>query len=258
MVDVRTNAANRLLHPYWRGYEARTWAANWHQLFTDTTVFPDDDRSALTWRSRFATVAPVLYNFWSSGDEVLEIATTDINLTSGIEWDWSFNDSLINARRFVWHKQALFKGRSWLYGTRWAGWGFWEKMLPLIGKFYSLEEANALDDDTLRVEPVFRHNPGAMFSSNIVESEQNNLLARGIPELSHPIGYTNIVSMPSTHNIDMHTSLRREDKTWPQRDIDFNDKGQRPNRWLHTDLINLPHYFTHKLYRQLVIQGDMR
>ena len=25
-------------------------------------------------------------------------------------------------RRYIWHKQALFKGRSLLYGTTWAGW----------------------------------------------------------------------------------------------------------------------------------------
>lgn len=73
MVDTSTNAANRLLHPDWRGYKANTWSANWHQLFTDPAVTPNDARSKLTWRGRFGAAAPVLYNFWSSGDEVLEI-----------------------------------------------------------------------------------------------------------------------------------------------------------------------------------------
>ena len=49
------------------------------------------------------------------------------------------------------------------------------------------------DDDILRIEPVFRHNPDEMFTSNIVQSVQNELLARGIPELSFPIGCTNSV-----------------------------------------------------------------
>ena len=49
------------------------------------------------------------------------------------------------------------------------------------------------DDDILRIEPVFRHNPNEMFSSNIVKSVQNNILARGVPELSYPIGCTNSV-----------------------------------------------------------------
>jgi hypothetical protein len=166
----------------------------------------------------------------------------------------------MNARRYVWHKQALFKGRSWAYGTRWAGWGFWEWALPLAGKVYSRDEANALTDDELRAAPVFRHNPDEMFTSNIVVEVRNNLLARGIPELSHPIGYTNITTLidPDLRNVDMHSVLRRDDKVWPQRDVDFSDGGERPNRWLHTDLINLPHYYTHKLFKKLVEEGDMK
>ncbi len=182
----------------------------------------------------------------------------------GLEWDWEFDwwPVAVNARRFVWHKQALLKGRSGLYGTTWAGWGFWEWALPLVGKVYSRDEANALDDDTLRAEPVFRHNPDEMFSSNIVAEVRNNLLARGIPELSFPIAYTNVLNLspnPADRNFDMNIGdFRREDGAWPQRDVDFSDNGQRPDRWLHTDLFNLPHYYTHKLYKKLVQEGEMK
>jgi hypothetical protein len=169
----------------------------------------------------------------------------------------------MNARRYVWHKQALFKGRSSLYGTRWAGWGFWEWALPLVGKVYSRDEANALTDDELRAEPVFRHNPDEMFTSNIVVEVRNNLLARGIPELSYPIGYTNVAKLntygTTVRNFDVNLSaFRRDDEGWPQRDVDFNDGGERPKRWLHTDLINLPHYYTHKLFKKLAEEGDMK
>jgi len=162
------------------------------------------------------------------------------------------------ARRYVWHKQALFKGRSWAYGTTWAGWGFWEWALPLVGKVYSRDEANALTDDELRAEPVFRHNPDEMFTSNIVTSVQNELLARGIPELSYPIGYISLPKNKCAASLDMHSALRREDNAWPQRDVDFNDDGTRPKRWLHSDLLNLPHYYTHKLFEKLVEEGDMK
>jgi len=131
--------------------------------------------------------------------------------------------------------------------------------LPLVGNVYSKDEANALTDDELRAEPVFRHNPDEMFTSNIVVEVRNNLLARGIPELSYPIGATEVSSASSmSRNIDMHSVLRREDEAWPQRDVDFNDGGERPNRWLHTDLINLPHYYTHKLFKKLVEEGEMK
>ena len=166
------------------------------------------------------------------------------------------NDLTVDARRYVWHKQALFKGRSRYYGTTWAGWGFWEWALG--GRVYNMVEANALDDDTLRIEPVFRHNPDEMFTSNIVQSVQNELLARGIPELSFPIGSTNLPLTHCKENIDMHISLRRKEGDWPQRSIDFSGNGQHPNRWLHTDLMDLPHYYTHRLFEALVTKGNMK
>jgi hypothetical protein len=77
-------------------------------------------------------------------------------------------------------------------------------MLPLIGKFYSMEEANALDDDALRNKPVFRHHPNGMFQPEIPAVLRNEILARGIPELSYPIGYTNVSPEYCVKNIDMH------------------------------------------------------
>ena len=99
-----------------------------------------------------------------------------------------------------------------------------------------------------------------MFSSNIVKSVQNNILARGIPELSYPIGYTNVTTLidPVVRNIDMNdNALRRDDLAWPQRDIDFSSPT-RPRRWLHTDLINLPHYYTHKLFKEIIMKGNLK
>ena len=102
-----------------------------------------------------------------------------------------------------------------------------------------------------------------MFSSNIVKSVQSELLARGIPELSFPIGHTNVAKLnmygSTVRNFDMNLSaFRRDDEAWPQRDGDYSDDGERPNRWLHSDLMNLPHYYTHKLFKKLVEEGDMK
>ena len=66
-------------------------------------------------------------------------------------------------------------------------------------------------DDDLRAAPVFRQDPDEMFSSNIVKSVQNNLLARGIPELSFPIGSTSLSTNNCVINVDMHIDLRRAD-----------------------------------------------
>jgi len=270
MADVRTNEVNRMLHMNWRGYKPETWAANWHQLFKDPYVFPNDDRKHITWRGRFAAATPILYNFWSSEDEVLEIAQKDIDAFNGIEWEWKLSwwPVSMNARRYVWHKQALFKGRSWLYGTQWAGWGFWRYMVPLTGRVYSMKEANELDYGQLRVEPVFRHYPSAVFEPadvmlplTIETDMQYALLARGIPELSYNIGVTPVdgINQPGEErNINMHTDLKRVDGDWPQRAMDFNDDNQRPKRWLHSDLMDVAYFYTHRLFERIVDEGNMK
>jgi len=70
-VDERDSPDNHMQHSNWLGYSNRTWASSWYKLFPPQS----DDRRKLTWRNRFASVLErtQLYNFWSSGDEVLEI-----------------------------------------------------------------------------------------------------------------------------------------------------------------------------------------
>lgn len=55
-----------------------------------------------------------MFNFYSSGDEVLELGPQGITV---LDWDAS-------VRQYTWHKQEAFKGRNVLYGSGWAGWGF--------------------------------------------------------------------------------------------------------------------------------------
>ena len=74
-----TSTNNPLVHTDWHEYLPRTWSACWNELFTST-----DDRSKLTWRGRFATVAPKVYNYWSSGDEVIEIGGPSLSLLSNV------------------------------------------------------------------------------------------------------------------------------------------------------------------------------
>jgi len=239
-------------------------------------VFPNDDRAKLTWRGRFSNATPILYNFWSSGDEVLEIAEEEIGAVSGLEFDWELswnplNWLTINKRRYAWHKQALLKGRGIIVATQWAGWGFWEEYWwPFNSNVYTMTQANALDDATLRTAPVFRHYPENnngknMFTNSIPQTLQNEILARGIPELSYNIGYTNLATTlnaigPDRH-FDMHTStdIRRTDGAWPQRDVVFSgSNNSRPKRWLHTDLMNVSYFHTYKLFDLIINKGNMK
>ncbi len=61
----------QLVHPEWEEYPTNSWASSWHWLFRNE---PDDDRKFLGWPGRFADVAQYAVNFYSTGDEVLELA----------------------------------------------------------------------------------------------------------------------------------------------------------------------------------------
>ena len=58
------------------------------------------------WPGRFADVASIAVNFYSTGDEVLELAAdNDLNVLTGV------TDSLAHHAR---HKPDLFKGRGFI------------------------------------------------------------------------------------------------------------------------------------------------
>jgi len=63
--------AKWMTHDKWKPYYGlglqKLFAAEWHKLFSS-----DDNRRKLTWKGRFSEVVPVAYNFYSSGEDVLE------------------------------------------------------------------------------------------------------------------------------------------------------------------------------------------
>ena len=57
----------------WTNYQSRLWASEWHTLFP-----ANDARSRLTWSGRLANLQNAsVYNFYSSGEEVLRDYPTD-------------------------------------------------------------------------------------------------------------------------------------------------------------------------------------
>jgi hypothetical protein len=63
--------AKWMTHDKWKPYYdlglQKLFSAEWHKLFS-----ADDKRRKLTWKGRFSEVVPVAYNFYSSGEDVLE------------------------------------------------------------------------------------------------------------------------------------------------------------------------------------------
>ena len=180
-----------------------------------------------------------MFNFYSSGDEVLELGPQDMSL---LTWD-------IGVRQYTWHKQEVFKGRNILYGTGWAGLGFESHWQTAAG-------VNAMTPQQLREDPVFEHDPDEMFSATISPTMRNRILAKGIPALSKATGVES--SIPDSGD---NSSLRQSYEMAPdsRRNIIWpHVLSALGLRWLHTDIQNIPFFFTSHVYGEIVEKGDMK
>ena len=137
----------QLVHSDWVAYPTNSWASSWHWLFRNE---PNDDRRLLGWPGRFSNVAQYAVNFYSTGDEILELATVN-NLwpATGIGGDNTIG-------HLSWHKQELFKGRGIGVGmgaTDWSGWNIDENIFG-VDKI-SVAEALTMTEADFRTNTVF-------------------------------------------------------------------------------------------------------
>ena len=238
---------NHLVHVEWRGYPSRCWAARWHEFYAGNA---NDARGKLTWKGRFSKVKSIAVNFYSSGDEVLELYTNKHNPS----WYNGFSPSGNWGDRYSWHKQEIWKGRKSLLGfmgtTDWSGWGFRTRAMGLA-KVWSESEANAVVDFAVfKTNTVF-----CLYPPSITNAANSRLvidahLAQGIPALSPPTGMMNLTQygLPS---FDMN-SLRAN--TWP-RGSEFGDMA---DRFLHSDVKNVAYFFVHPVFQKIVEIGGLR
>jgi hypothetical protein len=240
-------AANRMVHDEWRDYTNICWSAKWHEFFAGN---PSDDRGHLTWSNRLGGVlaATTTYNIYSTGDQVFELrAETPPTVTFPPD-------------RYTWQKQETHKGRGGLdpAGTSWAGWGFEHPTYEtnINGIVYTFDRypnamaVNAAPPGQLRDIPVFRHNPSWMFTSSIPPALRNELLAKAIPALSPSAGNTAILD--ADFAFDMNVTFKPDGGVWGR------DHGDYGKRWLHNDMREMAFFYTHKLFKHLVVQGDLQ
>ena len=238
---------SQLVHPDWVGYPTNSWASNWHKLFADE---PNDDRKYLGWPGRFANVVSNAVNFYSSGDEVLELYTrNNVGVLSGV------TSSL---GRYSWHKQELFKGRGMFVGggaTNWSGWNIEESLLGTDK--ISVEQASHMTDEDFKTNTVFYCYPSSMNSTNITLLVRGAHLALGIPALAPATGRSGLSSkLGSTRNTDLNV---------PE---EFNGGVERPNgwpihstysgQWLHSDIKDVSYFFNFKFYQKIKSQGGLQ
>ena len=237
--------APQLVHPDWEEYPANSWAANWHRLFA---ADPGDDRRRLGWPGLFPKALPVAVNFYSTGDEVLELAPdNDVGVLTGVLGSLSHHS---------WHKQELFKGRGIGVGagaTDWSGWNVEEDWRGVAK--VSVAEARRMSDADFRTNTVFRCHPASMDEPAIPLPVRAAHLALGIPALTPAAGATAFGGeLLSAEMIDMNDDSSRgiaRPNGWPYR-------AKYPGRWLHSDMKDAAYYFVYKLFEQLIEKGELR
>ena len=238
--------ANHLVHQEWTGYPSQCWTARWHEFFAND---PNDSRGKLTWKGRFANVCSVAVNFYSSGDEVLELYAETQNPAwyNGVSPSGNWGD------RYSWHKQEIWKGRKSLLGfmgtTDWSGWGFRTEEL-LNTRVWSSEAANAVTDYALfATNTVFAVSPESMTNPANPRLVIDAHLAQGIPAMSPPTGRIDLSDF-GILSFDMNAMKH---PNWPRSVNHAQGAG-----FLHSDIKNVAYFFTHAVFDKIVEVGGLR
>jgi len=119
-----------MVHPDWQGITTDYHSTEWYKNYLQ--YVPGDSRGNLTWRNRFSRALPKMWNFYSSGEEVLDNSPN----TAPHIYNIVVNDRGLSISRYAWALQEKLKGRidthDWDYvpdgtktlGSGYGGWGF--------------------------------------------------------------------------------------------------------------------------------------
>lgn len=266
---------SKMNHPEWvppesankPAYDSRLFASEWYRLFLNDT--PADNRARLTWRNKFANRGgATFYNFFSSGEEVLDLLDTD-----------GYNPSIFNfgyglfetTGRYAWVLEELLKGRlpfGIMIGSKYGGWGFNEdqyyKEIPDTSKdgqpdakirvklapedtSFILNNINMLrtkpffskeSDDA----PLFTESSGNSYASTSKNMER--LLAGVFPARTAPAGKIDI-GFNAKKNYDMQAEFKTG---WPKKD----------ESWFHSDIREVAYSYIYKLFNKFTDEGALK
>ena len=237
---------NPLVHDAWRDYPSVCWTSLYHAL-----GYSGSGRTRLTWCNRYIAVAPLLFNMYSSGDEVLSLyeGAGNPGWSDGIWSSGSFG------ARYSWQKQELWKGRAaWYAGigtTHWSGWGF--KANVVGGRVWTAASARAISDPmTFATNTVFNPFPSSITNSALTDAEINAHLTQGVPALSRALG--NIaISADLVESMDLNADDdQQRPNGWPN---DFGDFGRA---WLHSDIKDVPYFYTYPKFDMIIKKGGLK
>jgi hypothetical protein len=260
-IDGSAGVDTDMVHPDWTPYNENLWASFWYRLWTS-----GDARNTLTWNNRLANFnGASVYNFYSSGEEVLRTSTGSPPSIPTALFDQSVLDGIFNLNpvgSFVWAWQEKLKGRTsgnWILGSNYGGWGFNSDYSTL-----TVSQANALPDSQLQTNAFFDTSVDtALFTTNssgstYAAANRNRILADTIPAVTLPIGANPITDVGIVDgNFDMQLLYENgwpASRGAPQYPLGTTAFGE----WHHSDYEVVAYLYTHSVYDKFVSLGNLK
>jgi hypothetical protein len=252
----------------WPPYTNRLYASDWYKLFPST-----DARSTLFWNNRLGNLGDVdVYNFYSSGEEVLRTYTNDPpssvlgKVLTQVTDFWPFG---IPFGTYTWYWQEKGKGtcsQDWFLGSSHGGWQmnynppylYSSNGLPA---FTSPAQALAIPNSQLMTNAFFNLSSTNWGTADLAlygpsgsayaAANRNRILSDAIPALSEVAGANPVPSFDNNHNLNMNTPQF-------QNGWSIGRTGGEVGKWHHSDFVQMAYTFTYKLFNQFVTTGNLK
>ncbi len=250
----------------WRGYPKKLRASEWHKLLPPAAWPVSDWRGKLTWRNRLRGVIENggltnVYNFYSSGEDVLNNATLDTpegNNVLGELW--------LKSNR-TWAVQEKRKGHGlsgFIHTSNNGGWGFnmeppYDPVIhydnhynvmklpsqlpsPLDSAFLFHLSQNPFFDKSVHETLLEAHTGDGSPGSNYARDHHNALIATIIPCTTFAAGRNALQELEDNEqivNFNMNDEMKTDPNQWPISNENENSAppsnlNSRP--WLHSDI----------------------
>jgi len=262
-----------MIHSEWVPYANRLCASEWFGLFP-----AGDARGTLTWSNRLSNFRNAdVYNFYSSGEEVLRAAPGDpptdlLSAATTIVGNYLFNQVPVASYMWVWQEKG--KGRcasDTLLSSTHGGWKFnyhppYLYVTNGLPVFMSPAQASLVPNSQLMTNAFFDVTSAsfgtadtALFGANgsvYAQTNRNRILSDAIPSLTLPVGANAVTNLDvlfgGKRNFDMQGEL---ENGWPP------GRARNPaeaNKWHHSDVREVAYSFTYKLFNEIVNDGNLK
>ncbi len=262
-----------MINPRWKSYESRLFSSEWYRLFP-----ADDDRSRLTWRGRLGDVLnrTSVYNFYSSGEEILKNMDIRVNTVLGGLARGVHDLGLGVTGSYAWGMEETLKGTGltgYLLSSSYGGWKFnsdWgtlimeDATLPPLLILPSPGEATAANypDAILRTKPFFHPGPAELYGADAslqARLKRTQLLAEMFPALTVAVGRNRLVRSEDRDAVDAARKSFNMNKLfqtgWPAERL---GSSKYSDNWLHSDVKNIAFLYNHGIFNMWVGLGDLK